>query len=242
MNVDYLHICTAMSGQFYADLLLMLQESIKDKRQGQCRRGVARRQDNTPVHINQFDMHTVCDHGFKWLPRPPYFMDLVPSDFFLFQKENGVQGPEICNDNELTLAVEEFCRECGSAIYGLARNGVLRFDNTQVCVYMLSFNFCMCGWDQMSFLCLCWARYQLSEKFSRQCERKFYLRGSAEPFCYQITIELFSQKSYATYLDSHRPYFLFHIMFDFVYRVGAYIRVGLWHKIHTLYPTDSIYV
>ena len=58
---------TAMSGQLYADLLLMLQESIKDERQGKLRHRVFRRQENTPVHTNQFAMHTVYDHGFKLL-------------------------------------------------------------------------------------------------------------------------------------------------------------------------------
>ena len=84
MNVDYLNIVTPMSGKFYADLLLMLQESIKNERQGKLRRGIIRRQDNTPVHINQFVMHTVCDHGLKLLSCPSYFMELVHSDYILF--------------------------------------------------------------------------------------------------------------------------------------------------------------
>ena len=40
MNVDYLHIGMAMSGQFYADLLLVLQESIKDECKGKRRCGI----------------------------------------------------------------------------------------------------------------------------------------------------------------------------------------------------------
>ena len=120
--MDYLHIGTAMSGQLYADLLLMLQESIKDERQGKLHQ-LLRRYDNTPVHIHQLTMHTVGDHGFKLRSRPPYFMDLVPSDYFPFSKlEKEFRGKSCVNDSELTLADEQFCRECCSAVYHMGRN------------------------------------------------------------------------------------------------------------------------
>ena len=83
-DVDNVHIGTLMNGQFFADLLLTLQKSIRDKRHGKLHDGVLRRQDNTPVHISLFAMRTVFYHGFKLLPRPPYFMNLVSSDHHLF--------------------------------------------------------------------------------------------------------------------------------------------------------------
>ena len=60
MNVDYLHIGTALSGQCSDDLLVMLQESIKDERKGKLCRRILLQQDNTPVLINQVAMYAVC--------------------------------------------------------------------------------------------------------------------------------------------------------------------------------------
>ena len=120
VNVDNLHIGTAMSGQFYADLLLVLQETIKDERQVKRRRGVLQWHDNSPIHINLFAMHTVYDHGFKLLQRSPQFIGLVRSDYVLFSKlKKKFRGQRYVNDNELTLAAEEFGRGCGSALYRL---------------------------------------------------------------------------------------------------------------------------
>ena len=108
--------------------VLTLREPTKDERQGKRRCGVLRWQDTTPAYISQFAMYTVCDHGFKLLPRPQYCMGQVPSDYFIFSKlKKEFSGQRYINDNELTLAVEEFFRECGSVFYRLGRNAQPRW-------------------------------------------------------------------------------------------------------------------
>ena len=106
-----------MSRQCYTDLLLTLQESIKDERQGKLPRGVLLQQGNAPVHLNQVTMHAVCDRGLKRLPHPPYFLDLALSAIInLFSKlKKELRGRSYVHDDELTL--EGFCRKRGSAFY-----------------------------------------------------------------------------------------------------------------------------
>ena len=86
IHIDYLPRGTTMNGQYYADLLVRLRESIKEKRRGKIRRGVLLQQDNAPVHSSKVAMQSVRDCGFELLPHPPYSPDLAPSDFFLFSK------------------------------------------------------------------------------------------------------------------------------------------------------------
>ena len=96
IHIDYLPRGTTMNGQYYADLLVRLRESIKEKRRGKIRRGVLLQQDNGPVHSSKVAMQSVRDCGFELLPHPPYSPDLAPSDFFLFfHIEEGAPGPEI---------------------------------------------------------------------------------------------------------------------------------------------------
>ena len=94
------------------------EESIKDERKGKLRHGVLLQQDNSPIHINQVFMHVVCNRGCKLPPHLPYFLDLAPCYYFRFSKlKKEFRDHRYVDDNELTLALEEFCRECGSAFY-----------------------------------------------------------------------------------------------------------------------------
>ena len=78
MNVDYLHIGTAISGQCYADLLLMLQESIKEKRKGKVPHGVFSNKITLPYTSTQLQcmlcatVGVICYHThrilYTWLP------------------------------------------------------------------------------------------------------------------------------------------------------------------------------
>ena len=69
-----------MNGQYYANLLLKLCDSIKAKRRGDLRRGVLLQQDNSAVHTGQIVMRSVRNYGFELLPHPPYSPDIDPSD------------------------------------------------------------------------------------------------------------------------------------------------------------------
>ena len=118
IHIDYLPRGTTMNGQYYADLLVRLRESIKEKRRGKIRRGVLLQQDNAPVHSSKVAMQSVRDCGFELLPHPPYSPDLAPSDFFLFSKlKKELRGQRYDDDDELMLAVEGFCKGHDSAFY-----------------------------------------------------------------------------------------------------------------------------
>ena len=118
IHIDYLPRGTTMNGQYYADLLVRLRESIKEKRRGKIRRGVLLQQDNAPVHSSKVAMQSVRDCGFERLPHPPYSPDLAPSDFFLFSKlKKELRGQRYDDDDELMLAVEGFCKGHDSAFY-----------------------------------------------------------------------------------------------------------------------------
>ena len=118
IHIDYLPRGTTMNGQYYADLLVRLRESIKEKRRGKIRRGILLQQDNAPVHSSKVAMQSVRDCGFELLPHPPYSPDLAPSDFFLFSKlKKELRGQRYDDDDELMLAAEGFCKGHDSAFY-----------------------------------------------------------------------------------------------------------------------------
>ena len=118
IHIDYLPRGTTMNGQYYADLLVRLRESIKEKRRGKIRRGVLLQQDNAPVHSSKVAMQSVRDCGFELPPHPPYSPDLAPSDFFLFSKlKKELRGQRYDDDDELMLAVEGFCKGHDAAFY-----------------------------------------------------------------------------------------------------------------------------
>ena len=118
IHIDYLPRGTTMNGQYYADLLVRLRESIKEKRRGKIRRGVLLQQDNAPVHSSKVAMQSVRDCGFELLPHPPYSPDLAPTDFFLFSKlKKELRGQRYDDDDELMLAVEGFCKGHDSPFY-----------------------------------------------------------------------------------------------------------------------------
>ena len=118
IHIDYLPRGTTMNGQYYADLLVRLRESIKEKRRGKIRRGVLLQQDNAPVHSSKVAMQSVRDCGFELLLHPPYSPDLAPIDFFLFSKlKKELRGQRYDDDDELMLAVEGFCKGHDSPFY-----------------------------------------------------------------------------------------------------------------------------
>ena len=118
IHIVYLPRGTTMNGQYYADLLVRLRESIKEKRRGKIRRGVLLQQDNAPVHSSKVATQSVRDCGFELLPHPPYSPDLATSDFFLFSKlKKELRGQRYDDDDELMLAVEGFCKGHDSAFY-----------------------------------------------------------------------------------------------------------------------------
>ena len=109
IHVDYLPHGTTMNGEYYANLLKQVRQSIKDKRRGKICRGILLHQDNAPIRTSRVAMESVRECGYELLPHPPYSPDLAPSDFHLFPRlKKHIRGRRFQDDDELTAAVEGF--------------------------------------------------------------------------------------------------------------------------------------
>ena len=125
IHIDYLPRGRTMNGDYYADLLGRLRESIKQKRRGKLRRGVWLQHDNAPVHTCNVATLAANRLGFETLPHPPYSPDLAPSDYFLFSKlKKELRGQRYDDDNELMLAVEGYFRGQCSAFFSAGINAL----------------------------------------------------------------------------------------------------------------------
>ncbi|XP_067667439.1 histone-lysine N-methyltransferase SETMAR-like [Haliotis asinina] len=69
--IDYLPHSTIMTGEYYANLLKKVRQSIKEKRRGKIRRGILLHQDNAPVHTSRAPMETARECGYEIFPHPP---------------------------------------------------------------------------------------------------------------------------------------------------------------------------
>ena len=75
-----------INGAYYAGKLRLLRQEIARKRWGKLTQGVLFLHDNDPAHTSQVVMTAVTECGFGIVPRPPYFPDMAPSDFYMFPK------------------------------------------------------------------------------------------------------------------------------------------------------------
>ena len=90
---------------------------------------------------------------------------------------------------------------------------------------------------------LCWAMLQLSEFFSRRCERRFCGQGvdGAKPFARVSTIKLpFTPFRTKPVWILYKPILLSHFIFDCTSNAGAY--TCLCHKIQTQTPIGIVYI
>jgi histone-lysine N-methyltransferase SETMAR len=118
IHMDYLPHKTTITGQYYADLLLRLRHSIKEKRRGMLSRGVLLLHDNAPVHAAKIAQVALNEAGFQQLPHPAYSPDLAPSDFHLFRHlKANLRGQRFRADNEVCQAAEAFLASKSSNWY-----------------------------------------------------------------------------------------------------------------------------
>ncbi|XP_067660295.1 histone-lysine N-methyltransferase SETMAR-like [Haliotis asinina] len=109
IHIDYLPHGTTMNGEYYANLLKQVRQSIKEKQRGKIRRGILLHQDKAPVHTSRAATETARECGYEILPHPPYSPDLAPSDFHLFPRlKKHIRGKKFQDDDELIAAMEGF--------------------------------------------------------------------------------------------------------------------------------------
>ena len=109
--IDYLERGHTVTGDYYAQELKQLRETIKKNRRGKLRSGVVMSQDNAPCHTCRVAMAAAKECGFEILPHPPYSPDLAPSDYYLFPKLKSVlRGKRFETNNDVIEAVDAFLR------------------------------------------------------------------------------------------------------------------------------------
>lgn len=106
IHVDWLPPKTTITGNYYANVLNELRQSIKAKRRGKVTKGVMLLHDNAPAHSARVAQEALHSCKFEQLPHPPYSPDLAPSDFHVFRKlKMDLKGQRFDNDDDVKAAV-----------------------------------------------------------------------------------------------------------------------------------------
>jgi len=82
--IDYLSKGQTIDAEYYSSLLVQLKDILKETRREKITYGVLFLHDNAPTHRAQATQKKLACLGFQYLYHPPYFPDLVPSDYHLF--------------------------------------------------------------------------------------------------------------------------------------------------------------
>ena len=82
--IDYLEKGETINSDYYMALLDRLSAEIKKKRPDMQKKKVLFHQDNAPCHKSMKTMVKLNELSFELLPHPPYFLNLAPSDYWLF--------------------------------------------------------------------------------------------------------------------------------------------------------------
>ncbi|XP_067653277.1 histone-lysine N-methyltransferase SETMAR-like [Haliotis asinina] len=107
-----------MNGEYYANLVRQVRQSIKEKRRGKIRRGILLHQDNAPVHDSHVAAAAVQECGYEILPPPHYSPDLAPSDYHLFPNlKKQLRGRRFQDDNEVIAATQAWLEVQNGAFY-----------------------------------------------------------------------------------------------------------------------------
>lgn len=103
---DFLEKGATINGQYYANLLIRLRESIKQTRRGKLTAGVLLLDDNAPVHRAGCVLDLLHEQKWARLSHPPYSPDLAPCDFRVFPDlKKSIKGVRFTDQNELQSRV-----------------------------------------------------------------------------------------------------------------------------------------
>ena len=116
--IDCMPKNTKITGQYYANLLRQLHDSIKQKRRGKIRRGVLLLHDNVPVHRSRLLMVAMHECGFQLVNHPACSPYLAPSDYFRFGNlKQHLRGTRFRHDSEVQSGVEEYLDACDKSFF-----------------------------------------------------------------------------------------------------------------------------
>ena len=107
--IDYLQKGQTNTEKCYATLPSRLHEKLRTERSKLAYRKILFHQDNAPAHTSVVSMAKVHELRFKLLPRPPYSLDLAPSDFFLFPNlKISLEGNRFSFGEDVIASVDEY--------------------------------------------------------------------------------------------------------------------------------------
>ena len=107
-----------IKSEYYMALLVRLKEEIAKKRPQMKKKKVPFHQDNAPCHKSIAAMATLQELHFKLLPHPPYYLDLAPSDYYLFAKlKKMLQGKRSGSNEETIAETEAYFEAKGKSFY-----------------------------------------------------------------------------------------------------------------------------
>jgi histone-lysine N-methyltransferase SETMAR len=105
--IDYLPRKVTITGKYYADLVLRLRQSIREKRRGKLSAIPLLLHDNASAHTSRITKAALRDCGFEEMPHPPYSPDLAPCDFHLFPNlKKYLRGTRYEDDEELKSSTD----------------------------------------------------------------------------------------------------------------------------------------
>ena len=106
---DYLEHGSTIIGTYYDDLIRKVLAALKEKRQGKLFCGVLLHQENAPAHTSSQKLGAIDNAGFKLLLYLSPFLDLVPSDLYLFPELKEFLKEYRFADNKDVICVAKCC-------------------------------------------------------------------------------------------------------------------------------------
>ena len=105
--IDFFSASSQINAAYCAGALRRLRQEIARKRRGKLTHSVLLLQDN--AHTSQVAMTAAIECGFEILPHPPYFHDMVPSEFYLFPKlKSHFRGTQYGRNEGVIEAVNDY--------------------------------------------------------------------------------------------------------------------------------------
>ena len=106
---------TTVNSDAYCDQLEKLKTAVQEKRPSLANRmGVTFQHDNARPHASLKTWKKLLELNWDVLPHPPYSPDLVPSDFYLFQRlEKFFDGKNFSGREDIKLTLLQYSAQKG---------------------------------------------------------------------------------------------------------------------------------
>ena len=125
--INYLEKDKTITEEYYSNLLTKLDEKMRSKNPGLQKKNFIFHQDNAPTHKSVLAMGKLRDLHYELLEHLPYFPDLAPSDFSLFQKlKLFLAGQRFSSNQEAIAAVEGYFADLTKNHY---RDGIMALEH-----------------------------------------------------------------------------------------------------------------